>query len=135
MGAFLKLFPLLSRDSPLILQNKLLLYNLVLRAMITYAAPVWSSTSQTNLHHLQVFQSKFLRIIGDLPRKTPIPTLHTLLHSAPIKSFIYKLTDCFFIRCSNHPNLLIRHIGNYSLAEFLHQYPKYRHKRTKHILL
>jgi len=65
----------------------------------------------------------------------PIPTLHTLLHSVPIKSFIYKLTDCFFIRCSNHPNPLIRHIGNYSLADLLHQYPKYRHKRTKHILL
>jgi len=37
MGAFLKLFPLLSRDSPFILQHKLMLYNLVLRAMITYA--------------------------------------------------------------------------------------------------
>jgi len=135
MGAFLKLFPLLSRDSPLILQHKLLLYNLVLRAMITYAAPVWSSTSPPNLHHLQVFQSKCLRVIGDLPRKTPIPTLHTLLHSVPIKSFIYKLTDCFFTCCSNHPNPLIRHIGNYSLADLLHQYPKYRHKQTKHILL
>jgi len=42
MGAFLKLFPLLSRDSPFILQHKLMLYNLVLRAMITYA--LWSPT-------------------------------------------------------------------------------------------
>ena len=46
MGTFLKTFPLLAQDSPLTIPNKILLYKLLLRSMITYAAPVWSSTSQ-----------------------------------------------------------------------------------------
>jgi hypothetical protein len=66
-GTLLKIFPLLARDSPLTIPNKILLYKLLLRSMITYAAPVWSSTSQTNYRHLQVYQSKCLRVIGDLP--------------------------------------------------------------------
>jgi hypothetical protein len=52
-GTFLKIFPLLSRDSPLTIPNKILLYKLLLRSMITHAAPVWSSTSLTNYRHLQ----------------------------------------------------------------------------------
>jgi hypothetical protein len=47
--------------------------------MITYAAPVWSSTSPTNYRHLQVYQSKCLCAIGDFPRRTPISNLHAYL--------------------------------------------------------
>jgi hypothetical protein len=57
-ATLLKIFPLLSRDSPLTIPNKILLYKQLLRSMITYAAPVWSSTSLTNYRHLQVYQSK-----------------------------------------------------------------------------
>jgi hypothetical protein len=35
--------------------------------MIAYAAPVWSLTSPTNYRHLQVYQSKCFRVIGDFP--------------------------------------------------------------------
>jgi len=65
-GTFLKVFPLLARASPLTIPNKIILYKL-LRSMITYTAPVWSSTSLTNYRHLQVYQSKCLRVIGHFP--------------------------------------------------------------------
>jgi len=61
----------LARDSPLTIPNKILLYKLLLRSMITYAAPVWSSTSQTNYRHLPVYQSKCLRVIGAYPGALP----------------------------------------------------------------
>ena len=54
-GTFLKIFPLLVPDSPLTIPNKILLYKVLLHSMITYAAPVWSSTSLTNYRHLQVY--------------------------------------------------------------------------------
>jgi len=130
-----KVFPLLARDSPLTTLNKILLYKLLLCSMITYAAPVWSSTSLTNYYHLQVYQSKCLRVIGDFPRRTRISNLHTYLQMIPIRQFIYILTDKFFVSCPALPNPLIRNTVNYTLEDLHRQYPKYRHKRTKHILL
>jgi hypothetical protein len=82
---------------------------------------------------LQVFQSKCLRVIGNLPRRTPITQLHANLHIIPISQLVYHLTLTFFSRCPDNPNPLIRSIGQYS-HEYLHQqYSKYRHNRTKHI--
>jgi hypothetical protein len=134
-GTLLKIFPLLARDSTLNIPNKMLLYKLLLRSMITYAAPVWSSTSPTNYRLLQVYQSKCLRVIGDFPRRTPISNLHGHLRIIPIRQFIYHLTDKFFMSCPMHPNPLIRNTGNYTLQDLHRQYTKYRHKRITHIHL
>jgi len=128
-------FPLLARDSTLTIPNKHTLYKLFIRSLLTYAAPVWSYTSSSNYRRLQVLQSKCLRVIGNYPRCTPIPCLHTTLNITPISDFIYHLTDKFFGSCPTLPNLLIRSIGNYSLADLHRQYKKYIHKRPKHILL
>jgi hypothetical protein len=122
-------------DSPLTIPNKILLYKILLRSMITHAAPVWSSTSLTNYRHLQIYQSKCLRVIGDFPRRTPISNLHTYLQMIPSRQFIYNLTDKFFVSYPAHPNPLIRKTGNYTLQDLHRQYPKCRHKRIKHILL
>ena len=84
---------------------------------------------------LQVLQSKCLRVIGNYPRCTPIPCLHTTLNITPISDCIYHLTDKFFGSCPAHPNPLIHSIGNYSLVDLHRQYKKYIHKRSKHILL
>ena len=107
MGTFLKIFPLLARDSPLTIPNKILLYKLLLRSMITYAAPVWSSTSLTNYRHLQVYQSKCLRVIGDFPRRTPISNLHAHLQIISIRQFIYHLTAA---PCTRTPSFVTQGI-------------------------
>jgi hypothetical protein len=135
MGTFLKIFPLLARDSPLTIPNKILLCKLLLRSMIMYAALIWSSTSLTNYCHLQVYQSKCLRVIGDFPQCTPTSYLHAHLKMILIRQFIYHLTDKFFASCTAHLNPLIRNRGNYTLEDLHCQYTKYRHKRIKHILL
>ena len=134
-GTLVQLFPLLERDSTLTTHNKLILYKLFIRSALTYAAPVWSYISPSTYRRLQVLQSKCLRVIGNYPRCTPIPHLHTTLNIPPIRDFIYHLTDKFFSICPTHPNPLIRSIGNYTLADLQHQYKKYIHKRPKHILL
>ena len=46
--------------------------------ILTYTAPVWSSTCSSNYLRLQVIQSKCLRVIGNHPRRTPLPTCTTL---------------------------------------------------------
>jgi len=90
----------------------------------SYAAPVWSNTS-SNYCRLQILQSKCLRVIGNYPRCTPIPRLHSALHVTPIRGFIYHLTANFFNSCPAHPNPLVRSIGDYTLADLHHQYKKY----------
>jgi hypothetical protein len=109
-GAFLELYPFLARDSTLSIPNKLTLYKLCIRSILTYAAPVWSNTSSYNYHRLQISQSKCLRVIGNYPRRTPIPRLHATLNVTPIREFIYHLTANFFDRCPAHPNPLDRSI-------------------------
>jgi hypothetical protein len=74
-------------------------------------------------------------VIGNYPRRTSIPLLHSNLNIPLIRKFIYLLTDKFFIRCPSHPNSHISSIGNYSLADLHCQYKKYIHKRPKYILL
>jgi hypothetical protein len=134
-GTLLKIFPFLARDSLLTIPNKIILYKQLLCSMITYVAPVWSSTSPTNYRHLQVYQSKCLRDVGDFPRRTPILNLHAHLQIIPIHQFIYHLTDKFFVNCPMKPNPLIRNTGNYTLEDLHRQCTKYRHKHIKHILL
>jgi len=57
------------------------------------------------------------------------------LNVAPIRDFVYHLTDNFFSSCPAHPNPLVRSIGNYTLADLHRQYKKNIHKRPKHLLL
>jgi hypothetical protein len=64
-----------------------------------------------------------------------VPLVMKGLNVAPIRDFIYHLTDNFFGSCPAHPNPLVRSIGNYTLADLHHQYKKYIHKRPKHLLL
>jgi hypothetical protein len=53
----------------------------------------------------------------------------------PIRVLIHHLTDKFFAHCPSHPNPLVQQTGNYTLADLTKVYKKYKHKRTKHILL
>jgi hypothetical protein len=111
------------------------MYKLYIRSVLTYAAPVWSNTSSSNCRRLQILQSKCLRVIGNYPRRTPIPLLHTALNVAPIRDFIYHSTDNIFGRCPAHPKPLVRSIENYILADLHRQYKKYINKWLKHLLL
>jgi len=134
-GIFLQIFPLLACNSTLCIPNKITPYELFIRSTLTYAAPVWSNTSSSNYHRLQILQSKCFRVIGNYPRRNPIPRLHATLNVTPIGDFNYHLTANFFDSCPAHPNPLVCSIGNYFLADLHHQYKKYIHKRPKHLLL
>jgi hypothetical protein len=103
--------------------------------VVVSSVPVWSNTSLSNYRHLQVLQSKCLRVIGDYPRRTPISHLHSTLSLEPIHEFIYRLTAKFFHNYSTRPNPLVCQIVNYTLPDLHVQYRKYIHKRIKHLLL
>ena len=80
-GAFLQLFPLLARDSTLTLHNKLTIYKLLIRPILTNAAPVWSNTSPSiidisNYYNPNVLESS-VTTLDVLLSHTFIPPSHS----------------------------------------------------------
>jgi hypothetical protein len=83
-GTLCNIFPLLTRDSTLSQTSKLTLYKLLIRSLLTYAAPVCNTTCYSNYLKLQVVQNSSLRVIVDYPRGTPISHLRDTLNIEPI---------------------------------------------------
>jgi len=152
-GTFLKLFPLLARDSTLSLSTKLTLYKLLIRPVLTLL-PFGAIRRLPTIVNFKFFTPNVfesLVITPEVPLSytyTPLLTMNpftslftvwliifsTVVQHTP-HEFIYRLTDNFFYSCPAHPNLLVREIRNYTLPDLHRQYRKYIHKRTKHLLL
>jgi hypothetical protein len=129
------LFPLLARDSILSPHTKLRLYMATIRPMLTYGAPLWCSTSDSNFRTLQTVQNKCLRVIADAPRNTPITALLASLGVETIQTYVLRMATCFYTHCTYHSNPLIRDTGNYSRKDLQAMYRKYIRKRIKHRVL
>lgn len=89
------LYPLINRRSKLNVKNKLLLYKVALRPIMTYAAPVIYSCAKIHTQKLQVTQNKILRMIYDTPYNTRITTLHEMAGLETIEEFTHRLHDNF----------------------------------------
>lgn len=72
IGKLVKLYPLLNGKSALNREKKLILYKTLVRPAMVYSCPAWSLTCKTNFGKLQRAQNKFLRVIGNYPRRTRI---------------------------------------------------------------
>jgi len=134
-GVFCNIFSLLARDSALSQSNKLTLYKLLIRSILTYAAPGRSSICSCKYLRLQIIQTKGQRVIGNHSRRTPTSHLHYTLNIEHIPVIIHRLTAQSFAHCPSHPNPPVQQTGNYSLANLTNMYRKYKHKRPKHMVL
>jgi hypothetical protein len=54
---------LLGRKSKLSIDNKLLIYKVILKTIWTYGIQLWGTTSNSNIEILECFQSRVLRLI------------------------------------------------------------------------
>jgi hypothetical protein len=107
--------PPIARDSTLSQKTKLTLYKLLILSILTYAAPVWISTCDSNYLKLQDDQNKSLRVISKYPRGALISQLYDILNIEPIQEFIHRLRVKLFAHCPSHPNSMVQQIGNYTL--------------------
>lgn len=62
--AFHSLYNLLNRCSTLNISNKLLLYKMIIKPNMLYAAPVWINAWKTHIEPLEIVQNKVLRMIS-----------------------------------------------------------------------
>jgi len=62
---------IIGRKSQLSLENKPLVYKVILKPVWTYGIQLWGAASNSNLEILERFQSKVLRTITDAPWYVP----------------------------------------------------------------
>ncbi|GFX28785.1 RNA-directed DNA polymerase from mobile element jockey [Trichonephila clavipes] len=113
---------LVGRNSPLSLENKVVLYKQVLRPIITYASPVWGAAAATHMKKIQVIQNKILRLITNAPWYVRNDVIHYDLHMEPISRYITNLARNVFRSIENHDNPIIR-----AQTMFTYPHPKLKY--------
>ncbi|GBM84859.1 RNA-directed DNA polymerase from mobile element jockey [Araneus ventricosus] len=122
-----KFFPLISRNSKMSRENKILIYASYLRPVLTYACPVWGYApnyilkiiaTQQNIIIRNTCNAKFYMKNRDIYRALDFPTFN---------SFITKIATNFFKNLDDHDNLAIQNITKYT--------PDPKIKRPRNILL
>lgn len=89
------LYPLLNRRSKLDTRNKILLFKVALRPILSYAAPIFNDIAPTNKKKLQILQNKLLRLCLNRPHHYRTCDLHDEAGIEPINDFLERLTQRF----------------------------------------
>ena len=113
-GALRYLRPLISSNSKLDTNIKLLLYKTCARPILTYGNQIWSTAAPSHRKAIQRVQNKFLKIILDKPREYPTIPLHQEANIELIQDFINRQLQQLYK--PQHANPLISSIGNYNQA-------------------
>lgn len=67
---------LLSKKSKLSLENKMLIYKVILKPVWTYGIELWGTASNSNVEILQRYQNSILKLIIQAPWFTKNVELH-----------------------------------------------------------
>jgi hypothetical protein len=92
--------------SPLSLENKLLLYKVIIKPIWTYGIELWGCSSKSNVNIIRRFQSKTLRLLEGAPRYVSNQTLHANLSITTVEEERQKRVDRHFQRLQEHYNQL-----------------------------
>lgn len=105
------LFPLLNRKSKLNLKNKLMLYRMCIRPIMTYACQAWyRKTAACHIKKLQIIQNKNLKIIHNLGWRHSTHHLHSHYGHNTINMVMRLLTLSFDERCRRSNYDIIRNL-------------------------
>lgn len=107
-----KLNWLIGRKSQLSLENKLLIYKIILKPIWTYGIQLWGCAKNSNINIIQRFQNKALRKITNAPWYVSNQTLHRDLKIPLVKEEISKYAKRHINRLNFHPNELALNLLN-----------------------
>ena len=103
-----KLNWLLGWKSNLSIENKLLIYKVIIKPIWTFGVQLWGCASNSNIEILQHFQNKTLKQILNFPRYVSNWVIHQDLNIPFIKDEILTFSIKYKNRIQNHPNELAR---------------------------
>jgi hypothetical protein len=104
---FKSLHWLMGRNSSLSLENKLLIYNAIIKPIWTYGIEIWSTAAKSNMMCLQRIQNNILRTLLNAPWYTRNDEIHEYLDVPTIASEADKFKTHYVKRISCHPNPLM----------------------------
>lgn len=120
---FSKMYWLMGRQSQMSLENKIMLYKVILMPIWTYGIELWGTTCNSNIEILERFQAKVLRAIVNAPWYVKNSVIRRDLHMCSVKETVSSSSQKYYNRLREHPNLLVN--------KLLNQNPKRRLKRHK----
>lgn len=98
------LYPLLSRNSRLNSESKLLVYKVMFRPLLTYGSSAWINCADTHKKRLQISQNKILKLCLNLHWRTATTLVHDLAKIDLISQYMIRNNDRFILRCSTSLN-------------------------------
>ncbi|KAL1122174.1 hypothetical protein AAG570_003579 [Ranatra chinensis] len=108
---------LLDKRSKLRTENKLLVYNSIIKPIWAYGAEIWGSAKPSNVKRIQTLQSKILRRIVDAPPYVSNLTIHTDLKIPFVKDFIATRYRKFHSKLYSHSNPLVKKLSSTTLPD------------------
>lgn len=108
-AAIRSLYPLIINKNTSV-YNKLLMFKVILRPALIYAAPVFNNIAKVHLNKLQVMQNKCLRLALHESRYTNNRNLHRKAKMETVEEYINKTSTKFYKKTINHSNSLIANI-------------------------
>ena len=103
---------LIDKNSKMSLENKILVYKVILKPVWTYGIQLWGVAAQTNIDVIQRFQSKVLRIITNASKYISNNRIHTDLGVPTVKDEVSRFSSNYRHRLDNHSNPLARLLTN-----------------------
>lgn len=100
-----EIYWLLERGSKVSTQNKILIYNQILKPVWTYGIQLWGCAKTSNINIIQTWQNKVLRNIVNAPWYVRNNDLHRDLGIAKINSEIKKHAAKHELRLQQHTNV------------------------------
>jgi hypothetical protein len=113
--------PLSSKAFPININLALTIYKSLIRSILTYAASVYGYAPKRHINKLQIFQNKVLRIITNLPRLTPIETLHEQTGMETIQTHVSRIATKLYLKSQLSDNPQIRQLGQYNPIQNKHK--------------
>lgn len=109
---FRALYPMLAPKSKLSSINKTLIYTAVIRPIMAYGSPIWSSAANTHTHKCNTLQNKVLKTILRLPIRTPSVFIEKITKIPQFTKFITNVNNNFLLNCSLSDFRLIQEIDS-----------------------
>jgi hypothetical protein len=100
------LYYILNKNSPLSLENKLLLYKTILKPIWTYCCPIWGLASHSNIEVIERFQTISIRVCTGDPTYVPNHEILRDLRIPTVKEEITRLAAIHSEKMVNHSNNL-----------------------------
>ncbi|GFX34251.1 probable RNA-directed DNA polymerase from transposon X-element [Trichonephila clavipes] len=107
-------YPYFTRNSPLSIKNRLLIYTSILRPVLLYASPVWGHATKSNINRLEFSQNIMIRKLTNSPWFVRNEDLRFALNLTTVRETIKKIATKFFTNLELIDNRTLRKIEIYT---------------------